>query len=36
LLHFAIAHLRRADGALPSKQDGTKSLDLLAPASEHK
>ena len=36
LLHFAIAHMRRVDGALPGKQDGTKSLDLLAPAGEHK
>ena len=36
LLHFAIAHMRRVDGALPGKQDGSKSLDLLAPAGEHK
>ena len=26
--------MRRVDGALPGKQDGTKSLDLLAPAGE--
>ena len=29
LLHFAITHLRRADGALPSKQDGTKSCPRM-------
>jgi hypothetical protein len=36
LLHFAIPHMRRVDGALPGKQDGTKSLDLLVPTGEHK
>jgi hypothetical protein len=36
MLHFAIAHMRRVDGALPPKQDGTKALDLLAPEGQHK
>jgi hypothetical protein len=36
LLHLAIAHMHNVDGALQGKQDGTKSLDLLAPADEHK
>ena len=36
LLHFAVAHLRRVDGALQPRPDGTKSLNLLAPAGEHK
>jgi hypothetical protein len=29
-LHYAIAHLRRADGALPPNAKGKKALDLLA------
>ena len=36
LLHFAVAHLRRVDGALQPRPDGTKSLNLLAPEGEHK
>ena len=33
LMHFAIAHLRRVDGALPPAANGTKALNLLAPAN---
>ena len=29
-LHYAIAHLRRVDGALPPTGSGRKALDLLA------
>ena len=36
LLHFAVAHMRRVDGALQPRPDGTKPLNLLAPAGEHK
>lgn len=36
LLHFAIAHMRRADGALAPHSSGRKALDLLAPAGEHR
>ena len=32
-MHFAIAHLRRADGALAPLANGTKMLNLLAPAN---
>ena len=28
-LHYAIGHLRRADGALPPHSSGRKALDLL-------
>jgi hypothetical protein len=33
LMHFAIAHLRRVDGALPPISSGAKALNLLAPAN---
>ena len=36
LLHFAIAHMRRVDGALPQQSCGRKALDLLAKESEHR
>ena len=29
-LHFAIAHMRRVDGALPPHATGRKALDVLA------
>ena len=29
-LHYAIAHMRRADGAFPPSAKGKKALDLLA------
>ena len=36
LLHFAIAHMRRVDGALPPHSSGRKALDLLAKEGEHR
>ena len=33
-LHYAIAHLRRVDGALPPAANGMKALNLLAAANE--
>jgi hypothetical protein len=33
LMHYAIAHLRRVDGALPPLANGAKALNLLAPAN---
>ena len=36
LLHFAIAHMRRVDGALPSHSSGRKALNLLANEGEHR
>jgi hypothetical protein len=36
MMHFAIAHMRRADGALPPHSSGRKALDFLAPAGEHR
>jgi len=36
LMHFAIAHLRRVDGALPPLSNGSKALNLLAPANTHR
>ena len=36
MMHFAIAHMRRADGALPQHSSGRKALDFLAPAGEHR
>ena len=36
LLHFAIAHMRRVDGALPQHSSGRKALDLLATEGEHR
>ena len=36
LLHFAIAHMRRVDGALPQHSSGRKALDLLAKKGEHR
>ena len=36
LLHFAIAHTRRVDGALPPHSSGRKALDLLAKEGEHR
>ena len=34
LLHFAITHMRRVDGALPQHSSGCKALDLLAKEGE--
>jgi hypothetical protein len=38
LPHFAIAHMHRhgVNGALPGKQNGTKSLNLFGPVCKHK
>ena len=36
LLHLAIAHIRRVDGALPPHSSGRKALDLLAKEGEHR
>jgi len=36
LLHFAIAHMRRVDGALPPHSSGRKALDLLAKEGGHR
>ena len=36
LLHFAIAHMRRVDGALPPHSSGRKALDLLAKEGEQR
>ena len=36
LMHFAIAHMRRADGALPPHSSGRKTLNFLAPAGDHR
>ena len=36
LQHFAIAHMRRVDGALPQHSSGSKALDLLAKEGEHR
>jgi len=36
MMHFAIAHMRRADGVLPPHSSGRKALDFLAPAGEHR
>ena len=36
MLHCTIGHMRRVDGALPDFNDGTKALDLFAPAGEHR
>ena len=36
LLHFAIAHMRRVDGALPPHSSGRKAPDLLAKEGEHR
>ncbi len=35
-IHFLIAHMCCVDSALPGNQDGTKKLNLLAPAGKHK
>ena len=36
LLHFAMAHMCRVDGALPQHSSGRKALDLLAKEGEHR
>ena len=36
VLHFAIAHMRRVDGALPPHSSGRKAVDLLAKEGEHR
>ena len=36
MLHFTLAHMRRVDGALQARPDGTKLLNLLTPAGKYK
>jgi hypothetical protein len=36
MVHCTIGHMRRVDGALPDFNDGTKALDFVAPAGEHR
>lgn len=36
MLHFAIGHMRRLDGALPDFDDGEKLLDFFAGIGKHR